>query len=73
MAYTYKRIRELREEKNITQTDISKFLECSQRVYSDYERGKLDVPTRILVGLAKYHGVSIDYLLNQTSNKERNI
>lgn len=62
----YKRIRELREDKDLKQKDIAAVLSCSQRVYSNYERGDLDIPTEILVKLSKYHGVSVDYLLGLT-------
>ncbi len=62
----YKRIRELREDKDLKQKDIAAVLNCSQRVYSNYERGDLDIPTEILIKLSKFHGVSVDYLLGQT-------
>ena len=62
----YRRIRDLREDRDLTQTQIAEFLHCSQRVYSDYERGKLDIPTSILIALSQFHHVSIDYLLEQT-------
>jgi len=61
----YKRIRDLREDKDMTQTQIAKVLNCSQRVYSDYERGRLDIPTEILIKLADYHNVSVDFLLGR--------
>lgn len=65
----YRRIRDLREDKDLTQTDMCKILMCSQRVYSNYERGELDIPTEILIKLAKYHDVSIDYILGITDEK----
>ncbi len=65
----YKRIRDLREDKDMTQTEMAQILHCSQRVYSDYERGVLDIPTEILIGLADFHGVSVDYILNRTDEK----
>lgn len=68
----YKRIRDLREDKDITQTQIAKVLNCSQRVYSNYERGDLDIPTEILIKLADFHNVSVDYILGRTDNKETN-
>lgn len=64
----YQRIRDLREDKNLTQKQMGEILSCSQRVYSNYERGELDIPTDILIKLADFHGVSVDYLLNR-SNK----
>ncbi len=69
----YERIRNLREDKDMTQKEMGIILSCSQRVYSDYERGVLDIPTEILIKLANYHNVSIDYLLNRTNKKETNI
>lgn len=64
----YKRIRELREDKDITQTQMGEILFCSQRVYSNYERGDTDIPTAILIKLANFHNVSVDYILERTDN-----
>ena len=69
----YKRIRDLREDKDLTQQRMGEILSCSQRVYSNYERGELDIPTEILIKLADFHNVSVDYLLNRTNNKDMNI
>lgn len=66
----YQRIRDLREDKDMTQTEMGKILSCSQRVYSNYERGDIDIPTAILIKLADFHNVSVDYLLNRTDNPE---
>lgn len=68
----YQRIRNLREDADMTQTQLAKILNCSQRVYSNYERGELDIPTEILVKLANFHDVSVDYILNRTDKKETN-
>ncbi len=68
----YKRIRDLREDKDMTQVQISKILQCSQRVYSNYERGDIDIPTSVLIKLADFHDVSVDYLLNRTNNPKTN-
>lgn len=68
----YQRIRDLREDKDMTQTAISKILHCSQRIYSNYERGEVDIPTSILIKLADFHAVSVDYLLNRTDNPVMN-
>jgi len=65
----YRRIRDLREDKDMTQTQIAEILHCSQRVYRDYERGKLDIPTEILIKLADFHKVSVDYILERTDKK----
>lgn len=64
----YRRIRDLREDKDLTQTQMGAILSCSQRVYRNYERGDIDIPTAILIKLADFHGVSVDYLLERTKN-----
>ncbi|MBS1403175.1 MAG: helix-turn-helix transcriptional regulator [Oscillospiraceae bacterium] len=64
----YQRIRDLREDRDMTQAQISAVLSCSQRVYSNYERGDIDIPTEVLIKLADFHNVSIDYLLGRTNN-----
>ena len=68
----YRRIRDLREDADMTQTQIAAILHCSQRVYSNYERGDIDIPTEILIKLADFHNVSVDYLLGRTDKKETN-
>ena len=65
----YKRIRELREDKDLLQKDIAKYLHCSQVAYSRYELGTRDVPTDVLIALAKFHNTSTDYLLGITDQK----
>ena len=62
----YQRIRNLREDKGMTQTQMAKLLNCSQRIYSNYERGDVDIPTQILIKLALIHNTSSDYLLELT-------
>ena len=69
----YSRIRNLREDKDMTQTQMGKILSCSQRVYSNYERGDIDIPTIILIKLADFHDVSVDYLLGRTNNPKTNL
>ncbi|MDE6728570.1 MAG: helix-turn-helix domain-containing protein [Oscillospiraceae bacterium] len=69
MAY-YKRIRELREDSDLKQRELAEILCCSQRVYSNYERGDLDIPTEVLIKLARYYGTSVDYILGLTENKQ---
>ncbi|MBQ7291285.1 MAG: helix-turn-helix transcriptional regulator [Clostridia bacterium] len=64
----YKRIRDLREDKDITQKEISKILNCSQQVYSNYELGQRDIPTYILIKLSNFYNVSVDYILGITDN-----
>ena len=63
----YRRIRNLREDRDWTQTQIAKMLNCSQRIYSNYERGDVDIPTHILINLAKIHKTSADYILGLTN------
>lgn len=64
----FKRIRELREDHDLTQKQISKMLSCSQQVYSNYELGQRDIPTDILIKLSKFYNVSADYILEITNN-----
>lgn len=66
----YQRIRELREDHDLTQVQMGKILSCSQRVYSNDERGELDIPTEILIKLADFYEVSVDYLLNRTEQMQ---
>ena len=66
----YQRIRELREDHDLTQVQMGKILSCSQRVYSTYERCELDIPTEILIKLADFYEVSVDYLLNRTEQMQ---
>ena len=65
----YTRIRDLREDKDLSQREMGEILSCSQRVYSNYERGELDIPTEILIKLAKFHKTSTDYNLGLTDKK----
>ena len=68
----YKLIYELRADNHLKQREIAEILNCSQRVYSNYERGDLDIPTEILIKLSKYYDVSTDYILEITNKKEIN-
>lgn len=70
MAVYYKRIRDLREDSDLKQRELAEILCCSQRVYSNYERGDLDIPTEVLIKLAKFYGTSVDYILGLTDKKE---
>ncbi|MGN0443962.1 MAG: helix-turn-helix domain-containing protein [Acutalibacteraceae bacterium] len=69
----YNRIRNLREDRDLNQTKVAKFLGMSQTGYSKYETGENDIPTGILIKLADFYGVSVDYLLNRTDNPKMNI
>ena len=62
----YRRIRDLREDRDMTQVQLAKMLNCSQRTYSNYERGDIEISTRVLIELARFHDTSIDYLLELT-------
>lgn len=64
----YKRLRELREDKDFTQSQIAKLLNMSQTGYSKYETGENDIPTRVLIDLAKFYHTSVDYLLELTND-----
>ena len=64
----YRRIRDLREDHDLTQKQIGQILNMSQTGYSQYEIGKNDIPTRILIALANYYNTSVDYLLGLTDN-----
>lgn len=66
----YRHIRDLREDNDLTQKEVSKYLNCSQQVYSNYELGQRDIPTEILIKLSKFYGVTTDYLLGLSNNRE---
>ena len=59
----YRRIRDLREDRDLTQREVAKILNCSQQVYSNYELGQRDIPTDILIKISAFYGVSVDYIL----------
>ena len=65
----YPRLRNLREDKDMRQKQLAAILHCSQRIYSNYERGDVDIPTEILIHLSIVYNTSIDYILNQTDVK----
>lgn len=65
----YRRIRDLREDSDLTQKQMAEILNCSQQVYSNYELGQRDIPTAILIALAKYHETTTDYILGLTNKK----
>ena len=67
----YSRIRDLREDRDMTQTQIAKMLGMSQTGYSKYETGENDIPTLILIKLARFYNTSIDYLLGETHSPHR--
>lgn len=59
----YQRIKDLRDDSDLSQREIAEKLNCSQRVYSYYERGDLDIPTNILIKLADLHNTTADFIL----------
>ncbi len=67
----YRRIRDLREDKDLSQTQVAKYLGMSQTGYSKYETGENDIPTCVLIKLAKFYSTSVDYLLGETDNPKR--
>ncbi len=64
------RIREIREDKDLTQSDVAKILNVSQVAYSFYEIGKRQIPIDLLIKLAKYYNTSTDYLLELTNERK---
>ena len=67
----YKGIRDLREDRDMNQTQIAKILNMSQTGYSKYETGENDLPTAVLIKLARFYGTSIDYILGETNDPRR--
>ena len=63
------RLRDLREDKDLTQQEIADMLGCSQTTYSRYETDDLNVPKDIVKKLAKFYKVSIDYIVGITNKK----
>ncbi len=64
----YIRIKNLREDKNMNQTQMAKVLNMSQTGYSKYETGENGIPTSVLISLAEFHKTNVDYLLGLTDN-----
>lgn len=62
----YRRIRDLREDADLTQKQVAKILNCSQQVYSNYELGQRDIPTAVLIALARLYHTTVDYILGLT-------
>ena len=68
----YPRLRDLREDHDLTQTQVAKLLNMSQTGYSKYETGENDIPTQVLLKLADFYGTSVDYLLGRTDEPRPN-
>ena len=64
----FKRVRDLREDKDITQKQMAEFLKIHQTTYSDYELGNLNIPADVLIKLAQFYKTSIDYIVGLTDN-----
>lgn len=67
--YYYQRLKDLREDEDLKQTDIAELLQITQQQYSLYEKGKREIPLHLAIKLAKYYKVSIDYIVGFTNNK----
>ena len=65
------RLKDIREDRDITQKQIADYLHIKQNTYSQYENGQRQIPIDMLIQLSKYYNTSIDYILGQTSTKER--
>ncbi len=66
----YRRLRDLREDADLTQKQVGQLLHISQQVYANYELGQRDIPTSVLVDLARLYHCSVDYLLGLTDIKK---
>ena len=68
----FQRIRDMREDSDLTQTQVAAILKIQQTVYSRYERGYQTIPLEHLLTLADFYGVSLDFLTGRTNNKKVN-
>jgi transcriptional regulator with XRE-family HTH domain len=66
------RIKDLREDHNLTQAEVAKYLNIKQNTYSQYENGQRQLPLSCLIALAKFYKTSTDYILELTNKKEQN-
>ena len=60
------RIRDLREDNDLTQKQIAEYLMCDQSLYSKYERGEREIPLNLIIKLADYYNVSLDYIVGRS-------
>ncbi len=72
MAY-YRRLRDLREDRDLTQAEVASFLGMKQPQYFRYEQGYRDIPTDLLIRLANFYQTTTDYILGLTDNPDRPI
>ena len=63
----YPRLRDLREDRDLTQKEVAAVLGIDQRVYSNYETGKREIPARLVIKLAELYGTSTDYIFGRTA------
>ena len=68
----FQRIQDLRTDADLSQTQLSEILHISQRSYSHYETGSRNIPVEMLIRLANYYDISVDYLVGRTDKKEMN-
>lgn len=68
----YKRVKELRKEKGITQVNVSTNIGVEESYYGKYERGVHDIPLSVLIKLADFYNVSLDYITERTNKREIN-
>lgn len=66
----FENIRNLREDNDKKQQELADYLNVKQTTYSKYELGKINIPIEVLIKLADYYGVSIDYIVGRTSSKK---
>lgn len=66
----FERIRDLREDNDSKQKDLASYLSVDQSTYSDYENGRINVPVDMLIKIAEYYNVSLDYLVGRSNTKE---
>ena len=64
------RIRDMREDRDLTQQQIADYLRCDQSLYSKYERGERDIPLHLIEKLASFYNTSVDYLIGRTDEKK---
>ena len=65
------RIRDMREDRDLTQKQIAEYLMCDQSLYSKYERGEREIPLSLIIKLADFYNVNIDYLVGRSSISKR--
>lgn len=64
------KIRDMREDADLTQKQVAEYLMCDQSLYSKYERGERDIPLHLMIKLAQFYKTSVDYLAGLTENKQ---